>query len=97
MRDFPERVRAAVAALPPGDVASYGEIAAAAGSPGAARAVGRVLRDLGDEVPWWRVIRGDGRLAAPDVEEQARRLAVEGVHVAGSRAAPRLPPAPARR
>jgi len=77
---FPERVAAVLRALAPGEVVSYGEVAAVVGSPGAARAVGRVLRDL-DDVPWWRVVRGDGRLAAPDPVEQARRLSSEGVTI----------------
>lgn len=84
---FPDRVAAVLAALAPGEVVSYGEVAAAAGSPGAARAVGRLLRRL-DAVPWWRVVRGDGRLAAPDIAEQARRLTAEGVIVRGGRALP---------
>lgn len=88
---FTGRVAAVMAALAPGEVLSYGEVAAAAGSPGAARAVGRILRDL-DGVPWWRVVRGDGRLAAPDTTEQARLLAAEGVDVRAGRA---VPPGPA--
>ena len=39
----------------PGDVLSYGEVAAEAGYPGAARAVGGVLRRI-DDLPWWRVV-----------------------------------------
>lgn len=84
MTRFARRVAAVVAALSPGDVVSYGEVAAAAGAPGAARAVGVVLRDI-DGVPWWRVVRADGRLVAPDPTEQARRLTVEGVTVRGGR------------
>lgn len=84
---FPERVAAVMAALCPGEVVSYGEVAAAAGSPGAARAVGRMLREL-DDVPWWRVVRADGRLTAPDTAEQARLLAAEGVAVRRGRAVP---------
>lgn len=84
---FPERVAAVMAALQPGEVVSYGEVAAAAGSPGAARAVGRILREL-DDVAWWRVVRGDGRLAAPDTAEQARLLAAEGITVRRGRAVP---------
>lgn len=82
---FPERVAAVLAALSPGDVVSYGEVAAAAGAPGAARAVGRVLATL-DDVPWWRVVRADGSLAAPDRAEQRRRLEAEGVVVRSGRA-----------
>lgn len=92
MSPFARRVDAVLAALAPGEVVSYGEVAAAAGAPGAARAVGRVLRDL-DGRAWWRVVRADGRLAAPDVADQARRLAAEGVTVrAGQVMAPRAAP-----
>lgn len=81
---FTERVAGVVAALAPGDVVSYGEVAAAAGRPGAARAVGAVLR-RSDGLPWWRVVRGDGRLVAPAAAEQARLLAAEGVSVRDGR------------
>lgn len=74
-------------ALRPGEVASYGEVAAEAGFPGAARGVGAVLR-ASEGLPWWRVVRADGRLAAPHVEEQTRRLAAEGVRVVGGRVRP---------
>lgn len=84
MTPFARRVATVVASLPRGDVISYGEVAAAAGAPGAARAVGSVLRDIGG-VPWWRVVRADGRLVAPDPMEQARRLTVEGVTVRAGR------------
>lgn len=83
--DFTTRVEQIVSALRPGECASYGEIAAEAGRPGAARAVGRVMRDS-DGLPWWRVIRSDGSLAMG--EEQARRLRDEGVRVRGLRVRP---------
>ena len=68
-----------------GEVVSYGEVARRAGYPGAARAVGNVLaRGVG--VPWWRVVRADGSLAAHGREEQRRRLTREGVRFVGSRA-----------
>lgn len=93
MTSFPDRVAAVLRALARGEVVSYGEVAAAAGSPGAGRAVGRILRDL-DDVPWWRVVRGDGRLVAPDPAGQARRLAAEGVTIRGGRVV--VTPGPAR-
>lgn len=81
----------AVAAIPAGRVASYGQIAARAGLPGRARMVGRVLgyRSEGAPLPWHRVLRADGRIAfAPgsrDFREQVRRLAAEGVEVSNGR------------
>lgn len=83
-------IRAAIAAIPAGCVASYGEIARRAGLPGRARLVGRVLGEAGGgELPWQRVLRSDGRIAFPPgsraFREQARRLASEGVLVRGGR------------
>lgn len=53
--------------IPEGRVASYGDIAALAGSPRAARGVGAVLNGLLPEhqVPWWRVVNRSGRLSIP--------------------------------
>jgi methylated-DNA-protein-cysteine methyltransferase related protein len=76
---FAVRVRAVVAATRPGDVLSYGEVAAEAGVPGAARAVGRVLAAHGSDVPWWRVVTAQGRLVPGREHDHARRLAAEGV------------------
>lgn len=75
MSDFTARVHDAVRSVPSGRVASYGAIADVAGSPGAARAVGTVLRGLpdGSDVPWWRVISARGELSIPRVGH-ARRL-----------------------
>ena len=81
---FRERVEAVVADLQPGDVATYGEIAAQAGSPGAARAVGNVLAGS-SALPWWRVISATGRLVPGMETEHAARLASEGVPVEGNR------------
>jgi methylated-DNA-protein-cysteine methyltransferase related protein len=83
--DFRARVEAVVAALGPGEVVTYGEVAAQAGSPGAARGVGGVLRSAEGDLPWWRVVGAGGRLVAPDAEEQAARLAAEGVEVTARR------------
>ena len=76
---FADRVAAAVVAIAPGEVLSYGEVAAEVGRPGAARAVGRVLASGGTELPWWRVVSATGRLVPGLEDEHARRLAAEGV------------------
>ncbi len=64
--EFRARVQAVVARLRPGEVVSYGDVAAEAGFPGAARAVGSVLAHPisgeDDELPWWRVVTAAGRL-----------------------------------
>lgn len=57
---FVEAVLAVVADIPPGSVATYGDIAALLGSRGA-RAVGQVMARYGSDVPWWRVVRAGGR------------------------------------
>ena len=83
--DRVQRIRATVDSIPAGRVATYGQVAALAGLPGRARLVGRTLRELEEEsaLPWHRVIGADGRLHTGDAarEEQARRLAREGVAV----------------
>lgn len=80
---FATAVLAAVRAVKRGDVVTYGEIAAIAGRPGAARGVGAVLAASGGErnLPWWRVVNSVGRLAPGKEVEQARRLRADGVAV----------------
>jgi alkylated DNA nucleotide flippase Atl1 len=68
VNDEPTREHAAILrvirSIPPGCVASYGEIATRAGLPGRARLVGRVLGDFAaPDLPWFRVLRSDGRIA----------------------------------
>jgi methylated-DNA-protein-cysteine methyltransferase related protein len=79
---FEGQVLAAVSRLQAGEVATYGEIAAEAGRPGAARAVGNALRGSGG-TPWWRVVTATGRLVPGLEREQARLLAGEGVPLCG--------------
>ncbi|MGF1616646.1 MAG: MGMT family protein [Acidimicrobiia bacterium] len=84
MTDFEEAVTAVISGLEPGDVVTYGEVAAEAGFPGAARAVGTVLANS-DGLPWWRVVGSGGRLRTPVEAGQARRLADEGVLIVNGR------------
>ena len=81
MIDFTDRVLAVIAAIEPGDVWTYGEVAEAAGRPGAARAVGRILATVDAGVPWWRVVTSTGRLVPGHEADHARRLRAEGVKV----------------
>ncbi len=81
---FAERVFQAVAAVPEGTVATYGQIARMAGSPRAARAVGNLLRENRDpSLPCHRVVNGQGQMAPEGTfgrpGEQERRLLAEGV------------------
>ncbi|WP_051412380.1 MGMT family protein [Pseudoxanthomonas sp. J35] len=85
-----ERILAAVRAIPPGQVAGYGEVARRAGLPGRARLAARVLSGNTDpQLPWHRVLRADGRIAFPEGSsgwrEQCQRLRAEGVRVEGGR------------
>jgi methylated-DNA-[protein]-cysteine S-methyltransferase len=59
---FQVRIRETVKAVPAGETRTYGEIADAAGYPGAARAVGTVMRDNPVQlaVPCHRVVASDG-------------------------------------
>ena len=80
---FEERVWQVVSSIPPGSVATYGQIAELAGEPRRARHVGRVLGSLphGSRLPWHRVVNASGRSSLPGAagEEQRRRLRDEGV------------------
>jgi alkylated DNA nucleotide flippase Atl1 len=81
MTPLQERFRQVVIELQPGEVVSYGEVARRSGRPGAARAVGAFLAEFGHGVPWWRVVGAGGRLSAPNVADQRRRLRAEGVEI----------------
>lgn len=97
--EFESAVVARLRQLRPGEVVTYGEIAAEAGFPGAARAVGSVLA-RNDGLAWWRVVRADGSLLRSHEKEQTRRLRSEGVRVAGGRVVrteARAPDGPRRR
>lgn len=73
-----ERVRALVAAIPAGRVATYGDIAAAArlSSP---RVVGWIMRTDSSDLPWHRVISASGRPARHLADRQLELLRAEGV------------------
>lgn len=76
---FAERAEAVIRGLQPGEIVTYGEVAADAGRPGAARAVGHLLATRPEDLPWWRVVAASGRLVPGHEQEHARRLAAEGV------------------
>ena len=83
---FSFRVLSVVRRIPPGRVATYGDVAALAGRPRAARAVGNIMRGCGrPDVPCHRVIAAGGRLGGYGGSEFLKRslLAAEGVIVAG--------------
>jgi alkylated DNA nucleotide flippase Atl1 len=70
--EYVEAVLSLVEQIPPGRVMSYGAIAAEVGV-GGPRQVGQVMASYGGGVPWWRVVRADGRLPlCHDGEARAR-------------------------
>lgn len=91
---FIEAVTRVIAAIPKGEVMTYGEIALEAGYPGAARAVGHLLAGGGGgdgrELPWWRVVNASGRLVPGHERTHARRLAAEGVPLNAARTRVRM-------
>lgn len=72
--------------IPKGRVATYGDVAAASGHPGAARQVVWALR-AGENVPWHRVVGAGGkiRLTGEGGFEQRLRLRSEGVAISGDK------------
>ena len=78
-----DRIYEAVSRIPPGRVATYGQIAGSAGLGRQARLVGYALNACADDLPWHRVINARGeisRRADPFYEDlQRQRLESEGV------------------
>ncbi|HET9832121.1 MAG TPA: MGMT family protein [Vicinamibacterales bacterium] len=86
--EFSARVLNLVRRIPAGRVATYGDIARWAGHPGAARAVGNIMRTAKrPDVPYHRVIAAGGRLGGYGGREALKRalLVAEGVTVTGMR------------
>jgi O-6-methylguanine DNA methyltransferase len=85
---FTRRVLSAVRRIPAGRVSTYGDVAAAAGRPKAARAVGNIMRECrARDVPCHRVIAAAGRLGGYGglLELKRALLRAEGVLVSGDR------------
>ena len=83
-QQFRNRVLGAVRRIPPGRVATYGDVAAAAGAPRAARAVGNIMKGCRVAgVPCHRVIAAGGRLGGYGGSEALKRslLVAEGLAV----------------
>jgi methylated-DNA-protein-cysteine methyltransferase-like protein len=87
---FDQRVYAAVALIPWGRLATYGQIAELIGAYGCARQVGWALRRLAlpAAVPWHRVVNAQGRISFSPSREgsdwmQAELLRAEGIPVDG--------------
>lgn len=78
------RIERTIRAIPRGKVSTYGGVAKAAGFPGAARMVARVLR-RSYGLPWQRVLGAGGqiKLTGDSAIEQRLRLESEGVRFHG--------------
>lgn len=84
MTPFTKQVIAIIAAIPEGKVMTYGQIAAHAGSPRAARQVVRILHSMSrkERLPWHRVVNAKGEISIPDEHSrmmQETELISEGV------------------
>lgn len=79
------RVFTVLAAVPPGTVVTYGQVAKLAGLPNGARQVGRILGNLprDTQLPWHRVINAAGKISLGEdsqgFEKQKARLQEEGI------------------
>lgn len=89
--DFEHAVHRAVQAVPSGRVTTYRDVAVAVGRPGAARAVGNVMRCNPDtkRTPCHRVVRADGRVGGynggfDDADRKIAWLRREGVPIDGA-------------
>ena len=86
--EFAALVRHVVRRIPPGRVATYGDVAMAAGRPRAHRAVGNIMRETRDSsVPCHRVIGAGGKLGGYGRDLFAKRalLLAEGLIVSSGR------------
>ena len=97
---FRARVYQLVALIPPGRVATYGQLSLLAGHPRRARHVGNALKHpppaLAGTLPWHRVLNAQGKVATragesrprgdePVERRQRRLLEAEGVRFAGDK------------
>jgi methylated-DNA-protein-cysteine methyltransferase-like protein len=82
-----EQLRGAIRKIPKGRVSTYGDVARAAGFPGAARQVAWALHNAKGGIPWHRVLGAGGNIRLPGEAglEQRLRLQAEGVGFRGSR------------
>jgi O-6-methylguanine DNA methyltransferase len=95
---FKSLVIRALRSIPPGKVATYGDVAAMAGKPRAARAVGNLMRTIRiPGLPYHRVVAAGGRVGGYGAFPQIKvsMLTAEGLTVIRGRirrfAAHRMP------
>lgn len=90
-----ERVWQVVAQIPPGKVATYGQIAALADLGNGARQVGRILGLLPSDsrLPWFRVLNAQGKISVPQgprYERQCQFLQEDGICLINGRVSLKL-------
>ena len=80
-------LRDTIRKIPKGKVSTYGDVAKAAGFPGAARQVVWALHTASRGLPWHRVVGAGGKISLPGENglEQRLRLQTEGVTFCGAR------------
>ena len=86
MQQFTKQVIEVIRGIPPGTVMTYGQVAACAGSPRAARQVVRILHSMSEkyDLPWHRVINAKGEIALQEPmyrDMQIGLLEDEGIEV----------------
>jgi len=84
---FARRVLGVLRRIPAGRIVTYGEVARLAGRPGAARAVGNIMRQADEPgLPYHRVVAAGGRLGGyTSLQLKAALLSAEGLAVRGRR------------
>ncbi|WP_203248380.1 MGMT family protein [Sporosarcina beigongshangi] len=82
MNLFTERVIRIIQGIPTGHVMTYGQVAAAAGSPRGARQVVRILHSMSEKyhLPWHRIINIKGEISLTGGDQQ-ELLEMEGVRL----------------
>ena len=92
-KTFDQAVWQTVAAIKPGQVMSYGEVARAAGFPGHARMVSKAMSRSATPLPWHRVVKSDRTLAfavgSEAYDRQKNLLQKEGVGMTNGKVMPR--------
>src|SRR3954454_445645 len=86
-RSMFQKILAQIRRVPRGKVATYGDVAYAAGFPGAARQTAWALHGAGHGVPWQRIVGSGGKILLTGEHgfEQRMRLQSEGVRFLGLR------------
>lgn len=83
MSDVAAQLGEVVRAVPPGAVVTYGDVAAAVGI--GPRQAGRLVGQLSEDLPWWRVVHADGSTATCHGGIAGELLVAEGVGFRGAR------------